>query len=331
MMLTTYHRFGVAPMLDWTDRHERYFLRLLTRHALLYTEMVTTGALIHGDAARHLRFDQAEHPVALQLGGSNPAELARCAEMAVDSGYDEVNLNIGCPSDRVQSGRFGACLMADAGLVARGVSAIADAVDIPVTVKCRIGIDDKDSDEYLMNFVETVAEAGCETFIVHARIAILKGLSPKQNREVPPLNYPRVYRLKQRFPQLRIVLNGGIRTLEQGLEILQHVDGVMVGREAYQNPWVLQQVDAQYFGSGTPCHSRMEVIEAFLPYVEAQLADGVPLQHMTRHILGLFHGVPGGKAFRRHLSENAFRKEAGISVLQDAMACVSTARALSIS
>lgn len=324
-------RFCIAPMLDWTDRHERYFLRLLTRHALLYTEMVTSGALIHGDAARHLRFDEAEHPVALQLGGSDPTDLARCAEMAVDSGYDEINLNIGCPSDRVQSGRFGACLMADAGLVALGVRSIVDAVDIPVTVKCRIGIDDKDSDEFLMNFVETVADAGCETFIVHARIAVLKGLSPKQNREVPPLNYPRVYRLKERLPQLRIVLNGGIRTLEQGLEILQHVDGVMVGREAYQNPWILQQVDAQFFGTETPYCTRMEVLDAFLPYVEAQLAEGVALQHMTRHILGLFHGMPGGKAFRRHLSENAFRKDAGISVLQDAMAKVDYVRQLPIS
>jgi len=317
-----FHRFSVAPMLDWTDRHERYFLRLLTRHALLYTEMVTSGALLHGDAARHLRFDSAEHPVALQLGGSDPAELARCAEMAVEWGYDEVNLNIGCPSDRVQSGRFGACLMADPGLVARGVRSIADAVDIPVTVKCRIGIDDKDSDDYLMHFVETVAEAGCDTFIIHARIAILKGLSPKQNREVPPLNYPRVYRLKQRFPQLRIVLNGGLRTLEQGLEVLEHVDGVMVGREAYQNPWLLQQVDARFFDAEPRFTTRMEALSAFLPYVEAQLAEGASLQHMTRHILGLFHGMPGGKAFRRHLSENAFRKEAGISVLEDAMACV---------
>jgi len=324
------HRFSVAPMLDWTDRHERYFLRLLTRHALLYTEMVTSGALLHGDAARHLRFDEAEHPVALQLGGSDPVELARCAEMAAEWGYDEINLNIGCPSDRVQSGRFGACLMADAGLVARGVRSIADAVAMPVTVKCRIGIDDKDSDDYLMNFVETVAEAGCDTFIIHARIAILKGLSPKQNREVPPLNYPRVYRLKQRFPQLHIILNGGIRTLEQGLGILKHVDGVMVGREAYQNPWLLQQVDTRFFGAEPRFATRLEALNAFLPYVEAQLAEGASLQHMTRHILGLFHGMPGGKAFRRHLSENAFRKDAGISVLEDAMACVDKGRTISL-
>lgn len=313
------HRFCVAPMLDWTDRHERYFLRLLSRRARLYTEMVTTGALLHGDAQRHLRFDSAEHPVALQLGGSNPEELARCAMLGAEAGFDEINLNVGCPSDRVQNGRFGACLMADAALVARCVQAMKSSVTIPVTVKCRTGINSLDSDAFLENFINPVKAAGCDVLIIHARIAILEGLSPKENREIPPLNYERVYRMKRLFPELPVVINGGIRTLQHAQEMLSQVDGVMVGREAYHNPWLLSEVDARLFGENRNVASRTEALLKFLPYVERELDSGTSLQHMTRHILGIFHGVPGGKTFRRHLSENAWRKNAGISVLEDAM------------
>ena len=316
------HRFCVAPMLDWTDRHERYFLRLLSSKATLYTEMVTTGALIHGDAPRHLAYHPQEHPVALQLGGSQPEALVHCAKMALEVGYDEVNLNIGCPSDRVQSGSFGACLMADAALVAEGVAAIRANVDIPTTIKCRIGIDQFDSDDFLFKFVETVASAGCSTFIIHARIAILKGLSPKENRDIPPLNYERVFRLKQRFPQLEIIINGGIRSLLDALTLIETVDGVMIGREVYQNPWILNSVDELFYACPANDRSRFDIVQAYLPYVAEQLSQGVPLQHMTRHILGIFHGMPGGKAFRRHLSENAYKKEASINVLEDALALV---------
>lgn len=316
------HRFCVAPMLDWTDRHERYFLRLLSSKATLYTEMVTTGALIHGDAPRHLAYHPQEHPVALQLGGSHPDALAHCAIMAAEIGYDEVNLNIGCPSDRVQSGSFGACLMADAALVSEGVAAIRARVDIPTTIKCRIGIDDFDSDEFLFKFVEKVASVGCSTFIIHARIAILKGLSPKENRNIPPLNYERVFRLKQRFPQLEIVINGGIKSLEDALTLVEIVDGVMIGREVYQNPWILNRVDELFYSCEPNTRSRFDIVKAFLPYVAEEMTRGVPLQHMTRHILGVFHGVPGGKAFRRHLSENAYKKDAGLSVLEDALSLV---------
>lgn len=316
------HRFCVAPMLDWTDRHERYFLRTLSKHVYLYTEMVTTGALIYGDSQRHLAYNELEHPVALQLGGSQPKEIAHCAVLAEKAGYDEVNLNIGCPSDRVQSGRFGACLMAQPELVAQCIRAIEDCVQIPATIKCRIGIDEHDSDEFLFNFVESIAAAGCKTFIVHARIAILKGLSPKENREIPPLQYDRVFRLKERFPHLKIIINGGIQKLEAAHELLNSVDGVMIGREVYQNPWILANVDELFFGGVNQHNNRFAVISAFLPYVKEELHSGTPLQHMTRHILGLFHGVPGGKAFRRHLSENAFRKDAGVSVLEDAVSLV---------
>src|SRR5690606_12436231 len=259
----------------------RYFLRQITRHTLLYTEMVTTGALLPGDAPRSLRFDAEEHPLALQLGGSNPAELARCARMAQAEGYDEVNLNVGCPSDRVQNGRIGACLMAEPALVADCVAAMRDAVDIPVTVKCRIGIDGRDSYAQLLDFVGRSAEAGCERFVVHARIAILQGLSPKENREVPPLDYERVYRLKRERPDLRIILNGGITTTDQAREHLQHVDGIMIGREAYQNPWFLVELE-QAFGGGAPV-SRAAVIEKMRPYIEKELARGTALKHITRH------------------------------------------------
>lgn len=306
-------------MLDWTDRHERYFLRLLSQHALLYTEMVTTGALLHGDRARHLDFSQEEHPVALQLGGSDPEDMARCAELAQQWGYDEVNINVGCPSDRVQSGSFGACLMAEPERVAACVKSMQAACDIPVTVKSRIGIDDHDSEAFLQQFIETVAAGGCDTFVVHARIAILAGLSPKENRDIPPLQYERVHRLKQRYPELKISINGGIKTLSQCREQLNHVDGVMMGREAYQNPYILANVDRDLFGSNSIAPSRQTVMQRYLGYVAEQLSEGTALQHMTRHILGLYKGQPGGRLFRRHLSEHAHRKDAGISVLEDAV------------
>lgn len=306
-------------MLDWTDRHERYFLRLLSQHALLYTEMVTTGALLHGDRARHLDFSQEEHPVALQLGGSEPEDMARCAELAQQWGYDEVNINVGCPSDRVQSGSFGACLMAEPERVAACVKSMQAACDIPVTVKSRIGIDDHDSEAFLQQFIETVAAGGCDTFVVHARIAILAGLSPKENRDIPPLQYERVHRLKQRYPELKISINGGIKTLSQCREQLNHVDGVMMGREAYQNPYILASVDRDLFGSDSVVPSRQTVMQRYLNYVAEQLSEGTALQHMTRHILGLYKGQPGGRLFRRHLSEHAHRKDAGISVLEDAV------------
>jgi len=314
------HRFSVAPMLDWTDRHCRFFLRLISKQALLYTEMVTTGALLHGDRQRFLQFDPSEHPLALQLGGSDPAGLAACAKMAEDFGYDEVNLNVGCPSDRVQNGSFGACLMAEPELVAECVGAMRKAVSIPVTVKSRIGIDDRDSYEELIKFIGTVAEAGCDTFIVHARKAWLKGLSPKQNREVPPLRYDAVYRLKQDFPTLQIVLNGGITTLDQAEDVLGNgVDGVMVGREAYHNPYILAEVDRRLFGASAEVITRAEIIEKLLPYIEQQRAEGVRLHSITRHILGLFHGEPGARSWRRHLSEHAVKYDADASVVREAL------------
>ena len=313
-------------MMDWSDHNCRYFWRLLTRQALLYTEMVTTGALIHGDRERFLHFNPEEHPVALQLGGSDPKDLATCARWAQEWGYDEVNLNCGCPSDRVQSGLFGACLMAKPELVADCVKAMLDNCDIPVTVKHRIGIDHMDSYEQLAAFIYPVAAAGCSVFIVHARKAWLQGLSPKQNREIPPLNYPWVYRLKKDFPALTIVLNGGIQTLEDCQTHLQHVDGIMLGREAYQNPWMLARVDEILFGTDNPSTSRDDAIAALLPYTERQLARGVKLNHVTRHILGLYQGMPGARKFRRHLSENAYKAEAGIEVLNEAYTLVSKAR-----
>ncbi|MDO9318783.1 MAG: tRNA dihydrouridine(20/20a) synthase DusA [Gammaproteobacteria bacterium] len=313
------HRFCVAPMLDWTDRHERYFLRLISHKAMLYTEMVTVGALIHGDVERHLRFNHEEHPLALQLGGSDPEQLAKCSVMAEQFGYDEINLNVGCPSSRVQSGQFGACLMAKSALVAECIRAMRASVSIPVSVKCRIGIDDQDSDAFLQDFIHEVAAAGCRTFIIHARIALLQGLSPKENREIPPLNYPRVISIKEVNPDLCVVLNGGVRSIDECKSLLKKVDGVMMGREAYQNPWILADVDNELYGISSASRTRHEVMRSYFPYVETQLREGTPLQHMTRHILGLFHGQPGGKAFRRHLSTNAFRKEATISVLQDAL------------
>ena len=320
-------RFSIAPMMDWSDRHCRYFWRLLSEHALLYTEMVTTGALIHGDRERFLNFNPEEHPVALQLGGSDPTDLARCARWAQDWHYDEVNLNCGCPSDRVQSGMFGACLMAQPKLVADCVKAMRDATELPVTVKHRIGIDDMESYQQMLDFVAPIAEAGCEVFIVHARKAWLQGLSPKENREIPPLNYPWVYQLKQDMPALEIIINGGIQTIDQCREHLQHVDGVMVGREAYQNPWMLAEVDSRLYGIDKATQSRDDVLEGLLPYVDQQLARGAHLNHITRHILGLYQGVPGARKFRRHLSENAYKKDAGLEVLTDAFKLVQEAAA----
>jgi len=317
------HRFCIAPMMDWTDRHERFFLRLFSRHSFLYTEMLTSGALVHGDAPHLLRYSAEEHPLGVQLGGCDPAEMASAAELAQQAGYLEINLNIGCPSDRVQSGRFGACLMAEPDLVARCVGAIRERVDLPVTVKCRIGIDQQDSEGFLAHFIETVAAAGCQLFIIHARIAVLDGLSPKQNREVPPLNYPRVFRMKALFPELEIIINGGITRLEDGVNLLDRVDGIMVGREAYSNPFVLAQVDSILFNEPARTRSRLDYLSLYLPYVAAQLEAGVPLHHLTRHVLGLFRGEPGGRQFRRHLSEHAHRPGAGVEVLLDAMSFVS--------
>ena len=311
--------FSIAPMLDWTDRHERYFLRLISRHVLLYTEMVTTGAILFGDHDRHLAFNKAEHPLALQLGGSDPVDLATCAKIAEDYGYDEINLNVGCPSDRVQSGRFGACLMATPDVVAECVNAMKSVVSIPVTVKHRIGIDDQDSWEELCQFVETVSAGGCEVFIVHARKAWLTGLSPKENRDIPPLKYEVVHALKKTYPQLEFIINGGFKSLSDSLHQLEHVDGVMMGREAYHNPYILSEVDRLFFSDDHPVPTRREVVESMLPYIEQELKRGVRLNSMTRHILGLFHGVAGAKAWRRHLSENAHRNGAGIDVLKSAL------------
>lgn len=317
-MSPSYHRFSVAPMMDWTTRECRYFHRQLTKQALLYTEMVTTGALLFGDVERHLRFDDAEHPVALQLGGSSPEDLAKSAKLAQQWGYDEVNLNCGCPSDRVQNGSFGACLMAQPELVRDCVKAMLDAVSIPVTVKHRIGIDDADSYEQMLNFVGTVAESGCDTFIVHARKAILGGLSPKQNREIPPLIYDYVYRLKQEMPELTIVMNGGIKTHDECEQHLAHVDGVMLGREAYHNPWLLAEVDSRYFGGVDPLADRKQAVEAVLPFIDAELAAGQRLFYTTRHMMGLFQAQQGAKAFKRYLSENAWKQGASSGVLSAA-------------
>jgi len=311
------HTFCVAPMMDWTDRHCRYFHRLLAPHALLYTEMVTAPAVLHGDRARLLGFDPAEHPVALQLGGSEPRELAQAARVGEETGYDEINLNVGCPSDRVQSGRFGACLMREPALVADCIASMRAAVSIPVTVKCRIGVDEQDEDADLEHFVETVRATGCSVFVVHARKAWLEGLSPKENREVPPLNYERVYRLKREFPELTIVVNGGIATLADVREHLRHVDGVMLGRTAYHEPYRLAEIEQQIFA--TPLPDRDEVLARLKPYVEAHLARGDRLQHISRHILGLYQGLPGARAYRRLLSEQAHYADAGYDVIERAV------------
>ncbi|MGE0747564.1 MAG: tRNA dihydrouridine(20/20a) synthase DusA [Rhodospirillales bacterium] len=314
-------RLCVAPMMDWTDRHCRVLMRLIAPTVLLYTEMVPTGAILRGDRARFLGYDPVEHPVALQLGGSDPAALAECAAIATEWGYDEVNLNCGCPSDRVTTGRFGACLMAEPETVARGVAAMRAATALPVTVKTRIGIDDRDSWEELVHFIAAVADAGCDTFIMHARKAWLSGLSPKENREIPPLRHDVVWRLKETFPDLTIVINGGIADVDAARAHLARVDGVMVGREAYQNPGCLAALAAALQDGPSPA-PREAVVADYIPYVERQLAAGVPLKRMTRHMLGLYQAVPGARAFRRHLSEAALRPGAGIEVVHQAMAFV---------
>ncbi len=314
-------------MMDWTDRHCRAFHRTLTRRALLYTEMVTTGALIHGPRDRLLAYSDVEHPVALQLGGSEPDDLARCARMAEERGYDEVNLNCGCPSDRVQNGRFGACLMLEPARVAECVAAMREAVSIPVTVKCRIGVDDQQPEESLRAFIDAVRAGGVNLFVVHARKAWLKGLSPKENRDVPPLDYDLVRRVKQERPDLTIVLNGGVRTLEEARAHLAWADGVMMGRAAYENPWMLARVDSGIFGEADPVADVSEGLDRFMAYVAREMAAGTPLVAMTRHILGSFAGRPGARQFRRHLSERAYRKDAEIEVLREALALVAAPRA----
>ena len=316
------HRLSVAPMMDWTDRHDRYFLRLISKRKQLYTEMVTIGAILHGDRPKHLDFSKEEHPVVLQLGGSEPEKLAECARIAEQWGYDEINLNVGCPSDRVQNGMFGACLMAKPDLVARCVEAMRGATRLPVTVKHRLGIDDLDSYELLTQFVRTVHGGGCDTFIVHARKAFLQGLSPKENRDIPPLRYELVRQLKTDFPHLTIVLNGGVKSLEDARAHLEWADGVMIGREAYQNPYMLAQADALIFGEQHPAPTRRQVVEALMPYVEELLSRGGHLSWVTRHILGLFAGLPGARGWRRVLSERACKPGAGMEVLRDALAQV---------
>ncbi|RTZ60072.1 MAG: tRNA dihydrouridine(20/20a) synthase DusA [Gammaproteobacteria bacterium] len=312
-------RFCVAPMLDWTDRHERYFLRLISRHAWLYTEMLTTGAVIHGDRERLLGMNECERPVALQLGGSDPAAMAQCARIGVDHGYDEININVGCPSDRVLSGQFGACLMARPELVAECVAAMTAEVNVPVTVKSRIGIDHQDSYQELERFVSTVAGAGCGTFIIHARKAWLQGLSPKENRDIPPLQYDTVFRIKQDFPGLEIIINGGITGLARARELLSFVDGVMLGRKVYHEPWLLAQVDQLFYGADKNDLTREEVVRRYMPYMQSWLDKGVKLSSMTRHILGLYQGQPGARIWRRCLSENAHKKGAGVEVVVAAL------------
>jgi tRNA-dihydrouridine synthase A len=315
-------RFCIAPMMDWTDRHCRFFHRLLTRRALLYTEMLTTGAVLHGDRARLLRFDAAEHPLALQLGGAEPRALAACARIGADIGFDEINLNVGCPSDRVQEGRFGACLMVEPTLVGDCVAAMKAAVTVPVTVKCRIGVDDQDPETALETFASAVERAGADALIVHARKAWLKGLSPKENRELPPLDYDRVYRLKAAHPRLVVVLNGGVGSIEAALTHLGRVDGVMMGRAAYQEPWRLLAVDPAVFGGDAPFTSAKAAAAALVPYVERELESGTRLHAITRHLHGLFRAVPGARAFRRHLAVGATRPGAGVDCLIAALSLV---------
>jgi tRNA-dihydrouridine synthase A len=323
-------KFSLAPMMDWTDRHCRVFHRLMTRRARLYTEMLTSGAIIHGDRRRLLGFDASEHPVALQLGGSDPCDLATCAKIGEDFGYDEINLNVGCPSERVRDGRFGACLMAEPALVAAGVDAMKRAVGIPVTVKCRIGIDDQDPEVALDVLARNVIAAGADVLIIHARKAWLNGLSPRENRDIPPLDYDRVYRLKAALPDVPIVINGGIASLAEAKHHLRFVDGVMLGRAAYQEPWRLLTADPELFGEAAPHATMKEVFEAMMPYIENQLAQGTRLHAITRHFVGAFHGVPGARAFRRHLAENGVKPGAGVNVLRDAIALVEDGTAASM-
>jgi len=320
------HRLCIAPMMDWTDRHCRYFLRLITRHARLYTEMITAPALAHGDVPHHLDFDPAEHPLALQLGGSDPDELAHAARLGERWGYDEINLNCGCPSERVQTGSFGACLMADPGLVADCVAAMRDAVSVPVTVKHRIGLDANEDYGFVRAFVGTVARAGCEVFIVHARNAVLKGLSPRENREIPPLRYEVVRRLKRDFPHLTVVLNGGLTDWDSVERELAQVDGVMLGRIAYHDPYLLAQADTRLFGDPRPPRTRAQVIDALAAYAPAHVASGTPLRGIARHVLGLYHGRSGGRRFRQILSDAARLRDADATLLIDALAAVEPER-----
>lgn len=312
-------RFCVAPMMDLTDKYCRLFHRLLSKKAMLYTEMVTTGALIHGDTKSHLHYEEIEHPIALQLGGGNPKDLSKSAEYAAQYNYDEINLNCGCPSNRVQSGNFGATLMKNAPLVADCYRAMQESTDIPITIKHRIGIDDQESYEFFSDFVGVIANAGCRTFIIHARKAHLKGLSPKENRKIPPLKYEYIFQLKKDFPNLEIILNGGIKDLDQSIDILKHLDGVMLGREAYQNPYLLADVDHRIYNSETSPVSRSEVIQQFVEIMGGKLPPGLKTSHVTRHILGLYKGIPGGRKFRQHISENAHQKNANISILIEAL------------
>ena len=316
-------RFCIAPMMDWTDRHDRVFLRKFSKNILLYTEMVTSASLEYGDADYLLKYNNEEHPVALQIGGSKIKELMNGAALGEKVGFDEINLNVGCPSDRVKSGSFGACLMAKPKLVADCVKGMIDSVNnIPVTVKCRTGVDNLDSQSRLLEFIGTISEVGCKTFIIHARKAILSGLTPKENREIPPLNYQRVFSVKETFPELEIIVNGGITNLLDAKSFLGRVDGVMVGREAYQNPFFLEKVDEFFFDSPPKGKSRVDYLESYIPYIESELRRGTPLKHMTRHILGLFKGQRGGKKFRRYLSENSYREHSGIEVISNALKLV---------
>jgi len=315
-------RFCVAPMLDCTDRHERYLLRLISRHTVLYTEMITTGALLFGDKPRLLDFDKAEHPVALQLGGSEPDAMTKSAELVQQWGYDEVNINVGCPSDRVQSGRFGACLMESPKLVAENVRQMQAAVDIPVTVKCRIGVDDQNPEQALWALVDASANAGCSVFLVHARKAWLKGLSPKENRDVPPLDYALVYRLKEAFPELEIIINGGINTIEDGHNHLKHVDGIMMGREVYSNPYILSAVDRAFYDAKHTPLTRDEVMREYMAYAQKHINAGCRLNHLSRHVVGLYHGEPRSRLWRRHISQNAHIPGSDTQVLKDAYAAM---------
>ncbi len=323
-------KFCIAPMMDWTDRHCRVVHRILTRRARLYTEMLTSAAIMHGDRARLLAFDASEHAVALQLGGSDPRELADAAAIGEDFGYDEINLNVGCPSDRVKEGRFGACLMAEPALVAACVDAMKRAVKIPVTVKCRIGIDDQDPEQALDRMARGVVAAGADALIVHARKAWLQGLSPKENRDIPPLDYERVYRLKAAMPKVPIIINGGIGSIAEAKAHLTRVDGVMLGRAAYQEPWRLLEVDPDLFGEAAPQTTMKDAFEAMMPYIARELADGTRLHAITRHFVGAYHGVPGARAFRRHLAEHGVRPDADLKVLRDAIAHVEERKAAAI-
>jgi tRNA-dihydrouridine synthase A len=319
-MMISAHRFCVAPMMEWTDRHCRFFHRLLTRRARLYTEMLGTGAVIHGDRARLLAFDPAEHPIAVQLGGSDPRALSEAARICADLGYDEINLNVGCPSERVRDGRFGACLMEEPALVGACVAAMKAAVKVPVTVKCRLGVDDQDPEQALDAMADAVEAAGVDALIVHARKAWLDGLSPKDNREIPLLDYARVYRLKAARPRVTVVVNGGIATVEAAVAHLRHVDGAMLGRAAYREPWRLLAVDPLLFGLPAPSASPRAALEALMPYVARELARGTRLHAVTRHVLGLFNGMPGARAFRRHIATHATKPGAGVEVIADALA-----------